>query len=200
MIGSLFFICNRIVELLFLIPIVGMMAYFVNGYLNANEITPPYVLVIFIVSVIAAFWCLDTLIRFSTTKRSAIFVACVDLLFFGAFIAGVYELRFIAGAKCSHWDGGSVYISLGPFGYYGYRDGNPLSFHIDKTCAMLKASFALGIIEIVLFFWTAILALAIYRRPDVIVKETTTVRRRSHSSRRGHRRHSSSGRRHHYEV
>ncbi|PYH73666.1 uncharacterized protein BO88DRAFT_432057 [Aspergillus vadensis CBS 113365] len=199
MIGSIFFICNRILELVFLIPIIGMMAYFVNGYLNANQITPAYILVLFIVSVIAAFWCLDTLIRFSTTKRSAMFVAFVDLLFFGAFIAGVYELRFIAGASCSHWDGGSVYISLGPFGYYGYRTDNPLSLHIDKTCAMLKASFALGIIEVVFFFWTAILALAIYKRPEVVVKETT-VRRRSHSSRRGHRRHSSSGRRQQYVV
>ncbi|RAL06025.1 uncharacterized protein BO80DRAFT_86928 [Aspergillus ibericus CBS 121593] len=199
MIGSFFFICNRILELIFLIPIIGMMAYFVNGYLNANQITPAYILVLFIVSVIAAFWCIDTLIRFSTTKRSAMFVAFVDLLFFGAFIAGVYELRFIAGATCSHWDGGSVYISLGPFGYYGYRSGNPLSFHINKTCAMLKACFALGIIEVVFFFWTAILALAIYRRPEVVVKETT-VRRRSHSSRRGHRRHSSSGRRQQHVV
>ncbi|PWY66943.1 hypothetical protein BO83DRAFT_103521 [Aspergillus eucalypticola CBS 122712] len=199
MIGSIFFICNRILELVFLIPIIGMMAYFVNGYLNANQITPAYILVLFIVSVIAAFWCLDTLIRFSTTKRSAMFVAFIDLLFFGAFIAGVYELRFIAGASCSHWDGGSVYISLGPFGYYGYRTDNPLSFHIDKTCAMLKASFALGIIEVVFFLWTAILALAIYKRPEVVVRETT-VRRRSHSSRRGHRRHSSSGRRQQYVV
>ncbi|RAL16031.1 uncharacterized protein BO97DRAFT_383985 [Aspergillus homomorphus CBS 101889] len=199
MIGSLFFILNRLLELILLIPIIGMMAYFVNGYLNANMITPAYILVIFIVSVIAAFWCIDTMIRISTTRRSALFVAFVDLLFFGAFIAGVYELRFITNADCAHWNGGSVYISLGPFGYYGYSSDNPLSFHINKTCAMLKACFALGIIEVVLFFWTAILAVMIYRRPDVVVKETT-VRRRSHSSRRGHRRHSSSRSRHQYAV
>ncbi|KAJ5185127.1 hypothetical protein N7491_007001 [Penicillium cf. griseofulvum] len=202
MIGSVFFIFNRLVEIVFLIPIIGMLAYFVNGYLKANELTPPYILVLFIVSVIAIFWALDTLIRFSTTKRSAIFVAFVDMIFFGAFIASVYQLRFIANADCASWHGGSVWISLGPFGSYGQRTDNPLSLDINKTCAMLKASFAIGIMETAFFFWTALLALFLHRSNDkrTVVKETTTVRRRSHSSRRGHgsgshSRHRSSSRR-----
>ncbi|KAK1141558.1 hypothetical protein N8T08_008971 [Aspergillus melleus] len=203
MIGSLFFIFNRLVEIVFLIPIIGMLAYFVDGFLKANIITPTYILVLFIVSVIAVFWCFDTLIRHSTTKRSAIFVAFVDLLFFGAFIAGVYQLRFIANANCSDWNGGSVWVSLGPFGSYGTRTNNPLSRDMNKHCAMLKASFAFGIMEVVFFSWTAFWALFMYNRSDVVVKETH-VRRRSHSSRRGHggghRRHSSSSRRPQYVV
>ncbi|KAF7714414.1 Uncharacterized protein PECH_001354 [Penicillium ucsense] len=203
MIGDVFFIFNRLVEFVFLIPIIGMLAYFVNGYLNANMLTPTYVLVLFIVSVIAAFWVLDTLVRFSTTKRSAYFVAFVDLCFVGAFIAGVYELRFIASANCSHWNGGSVWVSLGPFGAYGSQVDH-LSLDVNKTCAMLKASFALGIMETIFFLWTALLALFIHKRArePVVVKETT-VRRRSHSSRRGHsssHRHRSSSRRPHYVV
>ncbi|KAJ5834802.1 hypothetical protein N7447_000828 [Penicillium robsamsonii] len=202
MIGSVFFIFNRLVEIVFLIPIIGMLAYFVNGYLKANELTPSYILVLFIVSVIAIFWALDTLIRFSTTKRSAVFVAFVDMLFFGAFIAAVYQLRFIANADCANWHGGSVWISLGPFGSYGQRTDNPLSLDINKTCAMLKASFAIGIMETAFFFWTALLALFLHHSHDksrTVVKETT-VRRRSHSSRRGHgsgshSRHRSSSRR-----
>ncbi|KAJ5615938.1 hypothetical protein N7537_001052 [Penicillium hordei] len=200
MIGSVFFIFNRLVEIVFLIPIIGMLAYFVNGYLKANELTPPYILVLFIVSVIAIFWALDTLIRFSTTKRSAIFVAFVDLLFFGAFIASVYQLRFIANADCASWNGGSVWISLGPFGSYGQRTDNPLSLDINKTCAMLKASFAIGIMETAFFFWTALLALFLHHSHRPTVVKETTVRRRSHSSRRGHgsgshSRHRSSSRR-----
>ncbi|EPS30551.1 hypothetical protein PDE_05503 [Penicillium oxalicum 114-2] len=203
MIGSVFFIFNRLVEFVFLIPIIGMMAYFVNGYLKANMLTPAYILVLFIVSVIAAFWVLDTLVRFSTTKRSAYFVAFVDLCFVGAFIAGVYELRFIASADCSSWNPGIVWVSLGPFGAYGAQVEH-LSLNVDKTCAMLKASFALGIMETIFFFWTAILAVFIHSRSrePVVVKETT-VRRRSHSSRRGHsssHRHRSSSRRPHYVV
>jgi hypothetical protein len=149
-------------------------------------LTPPYILVLFIVSTIAIFWAVDTLIRFSTTKRSAIFVAFIDLCFFGAFVAAVYQLRFIANADCASWQGGSVWVSLGPFGFYGESTNNPLSLDVNKTCAMLKASFALGIMETVFFFWTALLALFLHHsHRDVVVKETT-VRRRSHSSRRGH--------------
>ncbi|KAJ5804779.1 uncharacterized protein N7518_001082 [Penicillium psychrosexuale] len=186
MIGSVFFIFNRLVEIVFLIPIIGMLAYFVNGYLKANLLTPPYILVLFIVSVIAVFWAIDTLIRFSTTKRSAIFVAFMDLLFVGAFIAAVYELRFITNANCASWHGGSVWISLGPFGSYGQSTNNPLSLDVNKTCAMLKACFALGIMETIFFFWTALLALFLYHSHRPVVVKETTVRRRSHSSRRGH--------------
>jgi hypothetical protein len=153
--------------------------------------------------VIAVFWCFDTLIRYSNTKRSAFFVAFVDLLFVGAFIAGVYELRFIANADCGHWNGGTVWVSLGPFGSFGYESQNHLYLEINKTCAMLKTCFALGIMECLFFSWTAFLALFIHSRDrDVVVKETTTVRRRSHSSRRGHgHKHRSSSRsRQHYVV
>ncbi|KAJ5681920.1 uncharacterized protein N7477_001860 [Penicillium maclennaniae] len=177
MIGSLFFILNRIVEIIFLIPIIGMMAYFVNGYLKANMLTPAYILVLFITSVLAVFWAIDTLIRFSTTKRSAIFVAFVDMLFFGAFIAGVYELRFIANADCAHWSGGSVWISLGPFGEYGEQTNNPLELDVNKNCAMLKACFAMGIMETVFFIWTAFLALFLHtrerERERVVVEKKT---------------------------
>ncbi|KAJ6187507.1 hypothetical protein N7519_002415 [Penicillium mononematosum] len=200
MIGSVFFIFNRLVEIVFLIPIIGMLAYFVNGYLKVNQLTPSYILVLFIVSVVAIFWALDTLIRFSTTKRSANFVAFVDLLFFGAFVGSVYQLRFIANADCASWHGGSVWISLGPFGSYGQRTDNPLSLDVNKTCAMLKASFAIGIMETVFFFWTALLALFLHHSHKPTVVKETTVRRRSHSSRRGHgsgshSRHRSSSRR-----
>ncbi|KAJ6028110.1 hypothetical protein N7540_003686 [Penicillium herquei] len=198
MFGSIFFIFNRLVELVFLFPIMGMMAYFVHGYLQANMLTPAYILVLFIVSVIAIFWCLDTLIRFGNTKRSSIFVAFVDLCFLGAFIAGVYELRFIANQSCTHWDGGSVWVSLGPFGEYGESIHNDYHLHIDKTCAMLKTSFAMGIMEVIFFSWTAFWALWLHSRDreEVVIREKT-VRRRSHSSRRGHsssHRHRSSSR------
>ncbi|KAJ5171711.1 hypothetical protein N7492_004304 [Penicillium capsulatum] len=204
MIGSVFFIFNRMVEITFLIPIVGMLAWFVDGYLKANMLTPPYILVLFIVSTIAIFWAIDTLIRFKTTKNSAIFVAFVDLLFFGAFIAGVYQLRFIANQNCSHWDGGSVWVSLGPFGEYGRRTDNPLSLQVNKSCAMLKTCFAFGVMETLFFFWTALLALFLHSRDRETVVNETHVRRRSHSSRRGHgsshHRHRSSSRRPHYVV
>lgn len=230
MIGSVFFIFNRLVEIVFLIPIIGMLvchththflslcpegsdkdtdatgfqAWFVHGFLKANMLTPSFILVLFIVSVIAIFWAIDTVIRFSSTKRSAIFVSFMDLCFFGAFIAGVYQLRFIANADCSNWNGGEVFVSLGPFGSYGLQIHSPLSLNLNKTCAMLKTSFALGIMEVAFFFWTALLALFIHQKNREVVVKETTVRRRSHSSRRGHsgsrHRHHSSSRRPQYVV
>lgn len=179
-------------------------AYFIDAYQKTNQITPVYVLVLFIVSVIAIFWCLDTLIRLKTTKRSAIFVVFVDLLFFGAFIASAYELRFIATADCKNWGGGSdaVYKSLGPFGLHGEQTGNPLANKLNKSCAMLKASFAMGIMETIFFMWTAILAFFLHlghrgegegdaTGPGIGVayrgRHGHGHRRRSHSSRRGNR-------------
>lgn len=191
MIASALFIFTRIVQIVFLIPIIGMMAYFVNGFLNANTITPAYILVLFIVSVIAVFWSLDTVIRYRSARNSAIFVCFLDLCFCGAFIAGVYELRFIGNDNCAHWDpvndSYSLYVSLGPFGKLGYETGNHLALHINKTCAMLKTCFALGIMEIVFFFWTAVLAYFIYE-PRKVVKETVEVRKRRSGS-GGHGRH-----------
>ncbi|KAL1991983.1 hypothetical protein VTN49DRAFT_4015 [Thermomyces lanuginosus] len=197
MLGEILFIFWRLVEITFLIPIIGMLAYFVDGYLKANQLTPSYVLVLFIVSTIAVFWCLDTLIRLGNTRRSAIFVAFIDLCFFGALIAGVYQLRFIATADCAHWDGGSVEVSLGPFGFSFDADFETPS--LNQTCAMFKACFAIGIMEIVFFTWTAFFALWIHRHHHGKKEVTeTVVRRRSHSSRRGHHRRPSS--RHHYVV
>ena len=138
---------------------------------------------LFITSVLAAAWALATVLRRRSTRESAIFVALVDLAFVGTFIAAVYELRGIASASCSNFTAGSFYLSLGPFGYIGRSSNSPLALNVNKTCAMLKASFAFGIINIILFFTTFILALFMHRRErDVVVKETV-VRRRSHDSR-----------------
>jgi len=194
--SSLFFILWRLTEITFLIPIIGMLAYFVHGFVSANMLTPSYILVLFITSVIAIFWCLDTLIRLGTTKRSAIFVAFVDLCFFGALIAGVYQLAFISNADCGNFSNGKIIISLGPFGVLGYS-GN-VAPNLNKTCSMLKASFALGIMEVVFFFGTACFAAMLHRNREVV--EETVVRRRSHSNHRGHHRRGSSSRRSHYVV
>jgi hypothetical protein len=120
------------------------------------------------------------------------------MCFFGALIAGVYQLRFIAGVSCTSWSGSTSSVSLGPFGSIEYT-GETLN--LDKTCSMLKASFAMGIMEVVFFFITAFFALLIHNHHrDTVVKETV-VRRRSHSSRRGHHRsHSGSSSRRHYVV
>jgi hypothetical protein len=159
-------------------------AWFVDGFDDNNQLTPRFILVLFIVSILACAWAIATLVRLGSTRRSALFVAFVDLLFVGAFIGAVYELRGISDADCTNFEQGSIYVNLGPFGYYGRQGGQSWAVNINKNCAMLKASWAFGIMNIIFFFITFILALFLHRHQrEVVVKE---VRRSRHSSRRGH--------------
>ena len=132
-----------------------------------------------------------TLFRRKSTRESAIFVSFVDLCFVGAFIAGVYELRNIANANCTNFSFNSDFgASVSVDGNGASASGSsPVEVQTNKTCSMLKASFAFGIMNIIFFFITSFLLLFMHRNRDerdVVVKET--YRRRSHDSRRGHSR------------
>lgn len=137
--------------------------------------------VLFITSVLGAVWAIATLFRRKSTRRSAFFVSFIDLCFAGALIAGVYELRHIANADCANFSRSQdFYITLTSTGVSG---SSPFAFTVNKTCAMLKASFAFGIMNIIFFVSTAFLLLFMRRgeEKEVVVKET--YRRRSHDSR-----------------
>ncbi|KAI1621613.1 hypothetical protein EDD37DRAFT_652970 [Exophiala viscosa] len=188
MLGGLLFSFWRIIEILTLIPVIGMLAWFVSGFNSNNQLTPSFILVLFIVSVLACAWAIATLLRLGSTRRSALFVAFIDLCFVGAFVAADYELRGISKANCANFTTGSIYVNLGPFGYYGRSSGSSWALNLNKNCTMLKASWAFSIMNTVFFFFTFILALFLHRhesRQRVVVKE---VRRSRHSSRRGHSR------------
>ncbi|KIW42653.1 uncharacterized protein PV06_06181 [Exophiala oligosperma] len=129
MLGGLLFSLARIFEIVTLIPIIGMLAWFVDGFNDNNQLTPSFILVLFIVSVLACAWAVATLLRLGSTRRSAMFVAFIDLCFVGAFIAADYELRGIGNVNCNNFSSGSIYINLGPFGYYGRN-----SVHVAAEC------------------------------------------------------------------
>ncbi|KAL8939256.1 MAG: hypothetical protein Q9216_003458 [Gyalolechia sp. 2 TL-2023] len=187
MIGGLLFSFWRFAEIVTLIPTLGMLAYFVHQFESQNLLTPNSVLVLFIVSVLAAAWAIVTVFRRKSTRDSAIFVSLIDLAFVGAFIAGVYELRYIANANCTNFSADSHFsITVNNDGVSGT---SPFRLNTDKNCAMLKASFAFGIMNCIFFAITSFLLLFMHRKRDdrnVEVKET--YRRRSHDSRRGHSR------------
>jgi len=188
MLFAVFFAFWRFLEILTLIPIVGMLAYFVSIYNNANLLTPSYILVLFIVSVLALAWALFTIFSYHRSSSNALFVGIIDLGFVGAFIAGVYYLRFISAYDCANVSAMRVNLSLGIFGGVTL---NTLNLDLNKTCSMLKASWAFGIMNCVFFFFTAVLALMHGNKAE---KEVVKVRRRSHS---GHRRSHSGHRRSH---
>lgn len=143
-ISGVLFILTRIFQLVITIPIIGMLSWFVHGFVANNQLTPTYVLVLFIASVLAGVWIIFTLLGYASARHSGWFLVFVDLCFVATFIAGVYELRNWAGASCNNISVTSALaISLGPFNY-----------QLSKSCNMLKACFAFGIIDILLFFWT----------------------------------------------
>lgn len=212
MIPGILFATWRIMEIVTLIPIVGMLSYFVHGFTQNNQLTPTFILVLFIVSVLALVWAIGTLFMYHRARTSGRFVAFVDLLFVGAFIGAVYELRGITKANCGHFntDSDDIYLNLGPFGFLGGQVHNPLSYTLNKTCAMLKASFALGILNTIFFFFTFLIALWVGhhnrteyvepRRRERVVYETRQRHsshspRYSSSPRRSHQSHRSSSRR-----
>ncbi len=158
-----------------------MLAYFVHVYTEMDKLTPTYVLVLFITSVLGAAWAIATIFTYHRDRDNANFVAFIDLCFVGAFIAGVYLLRFIAHENCLHVSSGSTYtLSLGVL---GSASVNGLHLSANKVCSMYKACFAFGIMNCVFFFITSWLAFTVGRH-----HETKTVVRETHYTRHGHRR------------
>jgi len=180
-ISGFLFLSWRIFELIITVPIVGMLGWFVHQYNKVNQLTPVFILVLFIVSVLALAWVFFTIISYLRARHDALFVAFVDLCFVGAFIGGVVVMRGIAHENCSNLNAGVT------------TSGSYFDYTVHKTCAMLKASFALGIIDILAFAVTFFLALLVHhhhRNDDKVV-----VKRTYHDSRHGHRRSSSRGHR-----
>ena len=177
-----------------------MLAYFVHIYASNNALTPNYILVLFIVSVLGAAWAIATLFTYHRTRDNARFTGFIDLCFVGAFIAGVYELRGITNQNCSSITQGSPY-TIG-FGF-GSVTVNSLHFAANKQCSMLKACFAFGIMNCIFFFITSILAFLHGRgevRKETYVRETHYARHghRRSGSHRSHRSSHSGTRRHAY--
>jgi hypothetical protein len=129
------FLSWRIFEIVMTTPIVGMLGWLVHYlYVRVNQLTPDYILVLFIVATLALAWEVFTVVSYLRARHDALFVAFVDLLFVGAFIGGVVVLRFIAKVDCGSIDAGVT------------TSGSYFNIDVNKTCSMLKASFAFGII------------------------------------------------------
>ncbi|KAF2752050.1 hypothetical protein M011DRAFT_473328 [Sporormia fimetaria CBS 119925] len=185
----------RVMQILTLIPIVGMMAWFVDYYTDRNLLTPREQLILFIVATLAAAWAIGTLFLYSRAKHSGAFVAFVDLLFVGAFIGAVYEARAISNADCSRFERSNYSVGLGALGSVA---GTYPRLRTNRQCAMLKASWAFGIMNCIFFFLTFLLALMVKRHYDK--RDKVVVKRHSsrHSHRSPRRSHHSSRRSSHY--
>ena len=107
----------------------------------------------------------------------------------GALIAGAYFLRGVTNTDCVSASGG--FSSSGGVSSSGNTvyinpidiDYAPYSINANKTCTMLKASFAFAITNCIFFFNSAVIAMFLHRRERAVVVEKTTYRRSSHGSR-----------------
>lgn len=104
--------------------------FFVHDNDAAHKLSPPEVLVPFIVSILALAWTIYTMINHRILLRSRGIVILTDLLFLGGFIASVYYMHTGGTANCDADTTGSAF----------------------KRCSMYKAAFAFIIIDIITFF------------------------------------------------
>lgn len=145
----------RAVQVLTLIPIWGMLAWFVHQY-HKNDTTPPTeILVLWIVALIATFWAIVSFFQFHRSLFISLVVFVMDLLVLGGLIAGVVLLRAIRHANCS--TGVTV-------GNWNNRSG--WSTGVKKSCVMLKTAWAFAVIKCVLWFITALLAISMWRKNE----------------------------------
>src|SRR5579862_2621009 len=135
--ATIFFSFWRLSQIFTLIPTLGMLAWFVHGYVLSQSLTPDFVLVLFIASVLATVWAIYTLFAHDHTTHSSYFIAFIDLCFMGTFIASAWELRGFAKADCSNFYGSVWFVSLGVFGSLGYQERGHWAVDIQKNCGML---------------------------------------------------------------
>ena len=168
---------------------MGMMAWFVHAYIGANELTPDYILIMFITATLGVAWTIFTIFSYHRSSSNSHFVSLIDLAFAGTLIAAVYQLRFIARADCTHVSATDDWVISA--GSLITLSGQGIHIETDKPCAMLKASFALGIMNVVFFFFSAVLAwmhggrLRGEEKDRRYVRETTVHRHQSRSAGRG---------------
>jgi hypothetical protein len=134
---------------------MGMLAWFVNGFNQVNALTPTSILLLFIVSVLALAWAIFTLFSYHRSSANARFVALIDAAFVGAFIAAVYYLRGVSDSDCTSLSRDGTHSTSAGGVTLTYPD---LDLRTDKPCAMLKASWAFGIMNCIFFAWTAFVA------------------------------------------
>lgn len=161
---------------------MGMLAWFIHAFIKENEITPNYILILFIVSVLAVAWTIFTLFSYHRSSSNSHFVSLVDFAFAGTLIGAVYQLRFITHANCYHVESTDDWLKPAHT-LLTLKDQGIDVLASSSPCAVLKTCFALGIMNIVFFFFTAVLAwmhggkMGRKEHERRVVTETTTVRR-----------------------
>lgn len=164
MLGHTAFFALRFLEIITLIPVWGLLAYFVNQYTKFSATPPDSILCLFIVAILATAWALLTISSYSSLTE--LWIAVIDLCYFGVLIAGVVLLAPLANKKdCAQGGVGWSFVNI----------------TWEKECSMYKSAWALGIMNVIMFFLTACLAAHTYRHATATLYSghTVTTRRRN---------------------
>lgn len=168
--SKLFFPIIRTLQLLTLIPLWGILAFFVHKYECNHQSIPAEILVLFIASLVGTAWAVVSFFQCHHSIGISVLVFVMDMIILGGLIAGVVLLRNVRNENCT-----SLSVPFGiSFGNHNWfwDNGNGWNITFKKSCMMLKTVWAFGIINCALFFISALLALFIYRRNErVAVRE-----------------------------
>jgi len=154
----------RALQLLTLAPVWGILAWFVHQYDHNNQPIPAEILVLFIAALVGTAWALVSFFQFHHSVGLSVLVFVMDMIVLGGLIAGVVLLRDVRHQKCTGLST-PLEISWGNQSL-SWNDGNGWDISFKKRCILLKAVWALGIINCAYFFISALLALFIYRRNE----------------------------------
>lgn len=185
---------TRIVQMLTLIPCWAILAALVAAFSNNHVVAPAAILCLFIVALLASIWAFCVLITHIRARNTALWMVFWDVVFMAALIAGVILLSNITTTQCTGYLTQITVIYDRVTGTEVWR-----SRDVDgslRYCSLAKVALALGIVNIILFFISALLSALIYQRnrqeDEVIVREEIYSRRGStqyESRSPSHRRH-----------
>lgn len=179
----------RILQILTLIPCWAILAALVAAFANNHVVAPAAILCLFTVALLASIWAFCVLITQIRAHNTALWMAFWDVAFMAALIAGVVLLANITTTQCT---GYLTQITV----TYDRATGSEVwrSQDLDgdsSHCSLAKVALGFGIVNILLFFISAILSAMIYQRnrqeDESIIREEIYTRDASRPP--SHRRH-----------
>lgn len=170
----------RLLQVLTLIPAWALMAAVVSWYNSHENRTPGSVITLFVATLLASVWAFCILIAALRARNTALWIAFWDIVAMGLLIAGVAVTSDLVNNQCTA--AAAVTTTTNTTVVYETADGqrvagrpalatntndNDDDFWDDlNNCNLIKAAWILAIINIVLFFISAILAVVVYRQNE----------------------------------
>ena len=192
---QLLFSIIRVIQAVTLIPTWGILAWFVHQFILYDISPPSSILVLFIATLVGTAWALASAVAVHLRRPHHLYIIILfaDLLILVALITGVvflfeinsqdyaplgveFEILPFVMVTPSEW-GGDYDVYTGYEEFYSW---------IRTRLLMLRSAWALAILNCVLWFFSALLALVIYRRSvGAAVHERSTVEGKPGAVRKG---------------